>query len=284
MAIILQTTSANAFSWMKVFHIAIEILLRFLAKDPTVDNCSLFHIMACRLYITWVNLWRHKSPLGYNELMWLRVTEPCCLKVSKYPVIYWRGVVPRACARLGQTTHGLLSFVKPCRLLALRHSTASKYGKRHKPIGYASRWNRRHKGVEFSFESTERRSWTGKNVFDWPQRTLIRQVPWMTKALLSTSTWHRSDTGSISWLLMPWLLTSSGHQQPWYWLCLSDKCLTDVHPRSLKYFPVSCLAAYSRLPITDYRKVLSPPLEPTVIYCQLFLMQKSATNLILLNL
>ena len=22
---------------------------------------------------------------------------------------------------------------------------------------------------------------------------------------------------SISWLLMPWLLTSPGHQQPWYW-------------------------------------------------------------------
>ena len=26
-------------------------------------------------------------------------------------------------------------------------------------------------------------------------------------------------TESISWLLMPWLLTSPGHQQPWYWLC-----------------------------------------------------------------
>ena len=26
-------------------------------------------------------------------------------------------------------------------------------------------------------------------------------------------------TWSISWLLMPWLLTSPGHQQPWYWLC-----------------------------------------------------------------
>ena len=26
-------------------------------------------------------------------------------------------------------------------------------------------------------------------------------------------------TRSISWLLMPWLLTSPGHQQPWYWLC-----------------------------------------------------------------
>ena len=25
-------------------------------------------------------------------------------------------------------------------------------------------------------------------------------------------------TISISWLLMPWLLTSPGHQQPWYWL------------------------------------------------------------------
>ena len=26
-------------------------------------------------------------------------------------------------------------------------------------------------------------------------------------------------TRSISWLLMPWLLTSPGHQQPWYLLC-----------------------------------------------------------------
>ena len=25
-------------------------------------------------------------------------------------------------------------------------------------------------------------------------------------------------TRSISWLLMPWLLTLPGHQQPWYWL------------------------------------------------------------------
>ena len=25
-------------------------------------------------------------------------------------------------------------------------------------------------------------------------------------------------TRSISWLLMPWLITSPGHQQPWYWL------------------------------------------------------------------
>ena len=27
------------------------------------------------------------------------------------------------------------------------------------------------------------------------------------------------STWSIPWLLMPWLLESPGHQQPWYWLC-----------------------------------------------------------------
>ena len=30
-------------------------------------------------------------------------------------------------------------------------------------------------------------------------------------------------TRSISGLLMPWLLASPGHQQPWYWLCKIDK-------------------------------------------------------------
>ena len=36
-------------------------------------------------------------------------------------------------------------------------------------------------------------------------------------------------TRSISWLLMPWLLTSPGHQQPWYWLCrLCRLCLTKI--------------------------------------------------------
>ena len=27
------------------------------------------------------------------------------------------------------------------------------------------------------------------------------------------------DSRSISWLLMPWLLASPGHQHPWYWPC-----------------------------------------------------------------
>ena len=33
-------------------------------------------------------------------------------------------------------------------------------------------------------------------------------------------------TRSISWLLMPWLLTSPGHQQPWYWLCRMGRFLS----------------------------------------------------------
>ena len=33
-------------------------------------------------------------------------------------------------------------------------------------------------------------------------------------------------TRSLSWLLMPWLLTSPGHQHPWYWLCRIGKSLS----------------------------------------------------------
>ena len=33
-------------------------------------------------------------------------------------------------------------------------------------------------------------------------------------------------TKSISWLLMPWLLASPGHQQQWYWLCKLSRSLS----------------------------------------------------------
>ena len=41
-------------------------------------------------------------------------------------------------------------------------------------------------------------------------------------------------SGSIPWLLMPWRLASSGHQEPWYWICLnyfsdSSYCHTYEH-------------------------------------------------------
>ena len=52
---------------------------------------------------------------------------------------------------------------------------------------------------------------------------LIASVPYrLTLSVRGPS--YLGLTRSISWLLMPWLLTSPGHQQPWYWLyriCLS---------------------------------------------------------------
>ena len=41
-------------------------------------------------------------------------------------------------------------------------------------------------------------------------------------------------TRSLSWLLMPWLLTSPGHQQPWYWLCRIGRLLSYLR-KDLKY-------------------------------------------------
>ena len=38
----------------------------------------------------------------------------------------------------------------------------------------------------------------------------------LTLNLLGPS--NLGSTRSIAWLLMPWLLMSPGHQQPWYWL------------------------------------------------------------------
>ena len=46
-------------------------------------------------------------------------------------------------------------------------------------------------------------------------------IPQHTENILTLNVWGPSYFGltrSISWLLMPWLLTSPGHEQPWYWL------------------------------------------------------------------
>ena len=37
---------------------------------------------------------------------------------------------------------------------------------------------------------------------------------------------YLSLTRSLSWLLMPWLLTSPGHQQSWYFLCRIGRFLS----------------------------------------------------------
>ena len=48
----------------------------------------------------------------------------------------------------------------------------------------------------------------------------IAAITWENVLILNV--WGPSYLGwtrSILWLLMPWLLASPGHQQPWYWLC-----------------------------------------------------------------
>ena len=50
----------------------------------------------------------------------------------------------------------------------------------------------------------------------------VIRLQWVKAWLLTLNVRRPSYLGltrSISCLLMPWLLTSPGHQQPWYWLC-----------------------------------------------------------------
>ena len=45
----------------------------------------------------------------------------------------------------------------------------------------------------------------------------------------------RKSSGSISWLLMPWLLASPGHQHPWYWLLRIDKFFMSCTRKDFNY-------------------------------------------------
>ena len=48
---------------------------------------------------------------------------------------------------------------------------------------------------------------------------------------------------SISWLLIPWLHTSPGHQQHWYWLCRicrSWSCILSTHVTSMWSNDIKC--------------------------------------------
>ena len=61
---------------------------------------------------------------------------------------------------------------------------------------------------------------------------MMQYIPWnmhTVRALLTLDVWGPSYLGltrSISWLMMPWLLTSPGHQQPWHWLCRIGRFLS----------------------------------------------------------
>ena len=59
-----------------------------------------------------------------------------------------------------------------------------------------------------SFDAGLSSAFNNSTLTHWPLLTLNVRGPS-----------YLSLTRSISWLLMSWLLTSPGHQQPWYWLC-----------------------------------------------------------------
>ena len=42
------------------------------------------------------------------------------------------------------------------------------------------------------------------------------------------------------WML--WLLVSQGHQQPWYWLCMKDRCLFSLRSLYIVYMYISTMA------------------------------------------
>ena len=70
-------------------------------------------------------------------------------------------------------------------------------------------------------------------------------------------------TRSISWLLMPWLLTSPGHQQPWYRLCRIDRFLSYLR-KDLNYqFSYSaradCVSCQGRLHHILPGRITIPP-------------------------
>ena len=62
----------------------------------------------------------------------------------------------------------------------------------------------------------------------WVDRAIMRPFCIHQRWRLSLNVWAPSYLGltrSISWLLMPWLLASPGHQRPWYRLFKIGPCL-----------------------------------------------------------
>ena len=58
-------------------------------------------------------------------------------------------------------------------------------------------------------------------------------------------------TRSISWLLMPWLLVSPGHQQPWYWLYRIGRSLS-YSRRNFNYLCLISVEEWHKMQIYVY--------------------------------
>ena len=67
----------------------------------------------------------------------------------------------------------------------------------------------------------------------------ITQPQWVTLLMLRPEYSGQTRLTTL-WLLIPWLLASPGHQQPWYWLCAVWKALSSfgVNFRNMQRFDV----------------------------------------------
>ena len=81
-------------------------------------------------------------------------------------------------------------------------------------------------------------------------------------------------TRSLSWLLMPWLLVSPGHQHSWYWLCGVGKFLSLMRKMS-----IACVISVWRMAnytaTTVYSKKYA---HGFVVLCFVVVMQSFITN------
>ena len=62
--------------------------------------------------------------------------------------------------------------------------------------------------------------WNEKKTGDWPDKIFqeMQLELWAKCGCSKLKPEYSGQTGLIPWLLMPWLLASPGHQQPWCWL------------------------------------------------------------------
>ena len=113
-------------------------------------------------------------------------------------------------------------------------NSASKLCSSERPRQKPNYMNARHRNILKSLSDSKSLKstviWCSINTLSWTHFCLLNVISLMVChnfcLLLTFNMWGRSYlslTRSISWLLMPWLLASPGHQQPWYWLCKKGK-------------------------------------------------------------
>ena len=131
----------------------------------------------------------------------------------------------------------------------------------------------------------------------WKMCRLFRSENLTASGLTLNVPSYLSLTRSISWLLMPWLLMSPGHQQPWYWLyrtwrsfsylrkdlstCVKSMWSNDIKCKYMFMFPLKNLACRGLKSSQVFLKCLSALHYPTsfLIACKLNLTVTLATCL-----